>query len=91
LKFLNQLDAELNQLDGNGVLRKVDATTPTTDPTDTSYRYPFLDATGKDIAPVDWNAQDWDVFQGNALGVSAAVARLLDKLGNRRKAGRSPA
>lgn len=41
LLLLGQLEAELAKLDGAGVLRRVDATTPTMDPIDVSYRYPF--------------------------------------------------
>ena len=87
--FLHQLDAELAQIDGNGLLRKVDSTTPSTDPTEVSYRYPFRDAHGKEIAPLDWTATDWDAFQGNAVGVARAVDRLLKAVDNRRKKARS--
>jgi hypothetical protein len=73
---------------GEGLLRKVDGTTPTTDPTTVSYRYPFRDAGGKDVAPRDWTAGDWDAYQGNAAGVAAAVDRFLRSVENRRQRAR---
>jgi hypothetical protein len=81
--LLRQIDAELSLLDGEGLLRKVDGTTPTTDPVDVSYRYPFRDGE-RDVAPCDWGAAQWDVYQGNALGVAAAVERFLKSVENRR-------
>jgi hypothetical protein len=90
LRFLfRQLRTELDGLDGAGVLARVDATTPTMDPTDVSYRYPFRDNVGNDIAPVDWTEADWDAYQGNAAGVIAAVERFLRAVENRRVAARA--
>ena len=86
--LLREIKAELGRLDGEGLLRKVDGTTPTTDPTEVSYRYPFLDSNGKDVAPVDWTATDWDAYQGNAAGVVAAVDRFLRAVENRRQRAR---
>jgi hypothetical protein len=86
---LRQLDAELGKLDGEGLLRKVDSTTATTEPTDASYRYPFRDAAGEELAPVDWSTADWDAYQGNALGVAAAIDRFLRVVENRRQRGRA--
>jgi hypothetical protein len=80
----------LGRLDGEGLLRRVDATTPTTDPTATSYRYPFRDDAGRDVAPMDWSVTDWDAYQGNAAGVAAAIERFLRAVENRRKRGRAP-
>ncbi|MEO7033614.1 MAG: hypothetical protein ABI548_07045 [Polyangiaceae bacterium] len=89
LRFLlRQLEAELEGLDGQGLLRKIDATTPKTDPTEVSYRYPFRDSNGLDVAPVDWTATDWDAYQGNAAGVIAAVDRFLGAVENRRQRAR---
>jgi hypothetical protein len=87
--LLRQLDAELGKLDGEGLLRRVDSTTPTTEPTDASYRYPFRDAAGNEVAPVDLRTADWDAYQGNALGVAAAIDRFLRVVENRRQRGRA--
>jgi hypothetical protein len=87
--LLRQLDAELQNLDGEGLLRKVDATTPTTDPADASYRYPFRDSAGQEMAPVDWQTADWDAYQGNFDGVTASIGRFLRSVENRRQRGRS--
>jgi hypothetical protein len=86
--LLRQIDAELYKLDGEGLLRKVDGTTPTTDPTDVSYRYPFRDSTGRDLAPQDWTTADWDAYQGNAAGVAAVIERFLRAVDNRRQRAR---
>jgi hypothetical protein len=88
--LLRQLDAELGRIDGEGLLRRVDSTTPTTDPTEVSYRYPFKDTAGSDVAPRDWNAAEWDAYQGNRIGVVAALERFLGSIENRRKRGRAP-
>ncbi len=88
--LLRQLEVELNQLDGAGLLRKVENTTTTTKLSDVSYRYPFLDAGGKDVAPRDWTTTDWDAYQGNAAGVIAAIERFLRAVENRRQRSRSP-
>jgi hypothetical protein len=87
--LLRQIDAELTGLDGAGLLRQVDGTTPTTDPTDVSYRYPFRDANGLDVAPRDWTTADWDAYQGNAAGVAAAIDRFLRAVDNRRQRTRA--
>jgi hypothetical protein len=89
--LLRQLDAELGELDGEGLLRKVDSTTPTTDPADASYRYPFRGPAGEDVAPVDWSSADWDTYQGNSVGVAAAIDRFLRTVENRRQRGRAMA
>jgi hypothetical protein len=90
LRFLlRQLQAELRKLDGAGVLQRVDATTPTMDPTDVSYRYPFQSAEGADVAPIDWTDADWDGYQGNAAGVIGAIDRFLRVVDNRRLAARA--
>jgi hypothetical protein len=89
--LLRQLETELAPLDGDGLLRQVDATTPTADPADVSYRYPFRDALGHDVAPRDWEAADWDAYQGNGMGVSAAIRRFLDAVDARCKRSRGPA
>lgn len=89
LRFLlRQIETELATLDGSSVLQRVDATTPTMNPADPSYRYPFVDGSGKDVAPVDWTETDWDAYQGNAPGIVAAAGRFLSALENRRIAGR---
>ena len=86
--LLRQIDVELGRLDGGGLLRRVDGTTPTTDPTEVSYRYPFRDSRGRAVAPQDWSATDWDVYQGNAAGVAAAIERFLRAVENRRQRAR---
>ena len=88
LRLLRELEVELRQLDGGVLLRKVDSTTPTTAPTEASYRYPFQDH-GVEVAPVDWTAADWDAYQGNFVGVVASVDRFLRLVENRRQRGRS--
>jgi hypothetical protein len=88
LRFLlREIEAELSRLDGAGLLRRVDGTTPTTDPVDVSYRYPFR-ANGLDVAPCDWRSADWDSYQGNAIGIAAAIDRFLKAVDNRRLRGR---
>jgi len=87
-RLLRQIETELSALDGDGLLRRVDGTTPTTDPTGVSYRYPFHDAAkGEDVAPTDWTATEWDAYQGNATGAIAAIERFLRAVENRRKRG----
>jgi len=86
---LRELQAELAKLDGAGVLKRVDATTPTMDPTDVSYRYPFQSAEGVDVAPIDWTEAEWDAYQGNAAGVIGAIDRFLRAVDNRRIAARA--
>lgn len=87
-RLLRQLETELGAIDGDGLLRKVDATTPTTDPTGVSYRYPFRDAvSGNEVAPTDWTSTEWDAYQGNAAGVIAAIERFLRAVENRRRRG----
>lgn len=83
-----QIETELAKLDGSGMLLGVDATTPTTSLTDTSYRYPFVDASGQLRAPADWLEADWDSYQGNSQGVIAALRKLLRDLENRVKTER---
>jgi hypothetical protein len=68
----------------------VDATSPSTDPAEVSYRYPFVDArTGTVVAPVDLDTDAWDAYQGNEMGVSRAIGRLLDRVEGRIRRGRS--
>jgi hypothetical protein len=55
-----------------------------------SYRYPFQDRSGSEVAPQDWMATDWDAYQGNAAGVIAAVERFLKAIANRRQRERGP-
>jgi hypothetical protein len=87
--LLRQLETEMRQLDGANVLERVDATTPSMDPMDVSYRYPFQDGAGAHVAPIDWTDSDWDAYQGNGQGLVAAIARFLDAVENRRLAARS--
>src|SRR3954464_13915236 len=52
LKLLfREIATELAGLDGAGLLRRIDTTAPTTNPTDVSYRYPFRDGSGVYVAP----------------------------------------
>lgn len=85
---MRQIEAELTRLDGSGLLLRVDATTPTSNPNDPSYRYPFVDSTGVVVAPADWRESDWDAYQGNYQGVLASVRRFLREVENRVKAER---
>jgi hypothetical protein len=68
------------------VIERIDATTPMMNPTDVSYRYPFHNDAGADLAPVDWTDADWDAYQGNAAGVIGAIDRFLRVIDNRRLA-----
>jgi hypothetical protein len=43
---------------------------------------------GLDVAPCDWRAADWDAYQGNAIGIAAAIDRFLKAVDNRRLRGR---
>lgn len=85
-----QLDAELGRIDGASLIRKVDATTPSLAPDAPSYRYPFRDFAGGDTAPVDWGAAEWNEYQGDFMGVVAAVERLLRSVRNTAKRNRPP-
>jgi hypothetical protein len=86
-QLLRGIEAEIRSIDGTGLILKVDATTPTTDPIDVSYRYPFVDGrTGRVLAPIDY--ADWDVHQGNFEGVMAAIDRFLKAVRNGARAER---
>lgn len=88
--LLRQIDAELGTIDNAALLRQVDGTSPSTDPTDVSYRYPFVHSqTGSVVAPVDVPTDQWDVYQGNEMGVSRAVGRLLDRVEGRIRRSRA--
>ena len=88
--LLRQVDAELGSIDNAPLLRQVDATSPSSDPSDVSYRYPFVDArTGAVVAPVDLATDDWDAYQGNEMGVSRAIGRLLDRVEGRIRRSRA--
>ncbi|MBN1606604.1 MAG: hypothetical protein JW940_08210 [Polyangiaceae bacterium] len=88
--LLRQVDAELESIDNAALLRKVDSTCPSTDPSDVSYRYPFVDArSGAIVAPVDLSTDDWDAYQGNEMGVARAVARLIDRVESRIRKSRA--
>lgn len=80
--LMNQIETELRKLDGGPLLLKVDSTTPTTNPTDVSYRYPFRDSANNLVAPRDWKTADWDAYQGNTVGVNQAIERLLHSVEN---------
>jgi hypothetical protein len=88
--LLRQVDAELGSIDNADLLRRVDATSPSTDPAEVSYRYPFVDTrTGAVVAPVDLDTNSWDAYQGNEMGVSRAVGRLLDRVEGRIRRSRA--
>jgi hypothetical protein len=86
--LVRQIEAEINKLEGKDIIRKVDATTPTTDLTDVSYRYPFVDKQGNIVAPVDY--PDWNSYQGNAMGVTDTIKDFLTKVRNRLMKDRYP-
>jgi hypothetical protein len=75
--LVRQLETELGKIDGEDLLRKVDGIKQQRDASEVSYRYPFVDAAGTEIAPVDWKTSDWDLYQGNFAGVVAAIDRFL--------------
>ncbi|HEY1537367.1 MAG TPA: hypothetical protein VGF76_25275 [Polyangiaceae bacterium] len=61
----------------NDVLVKLDATTPESDETKVSYRYPFV-SNGEYIAPCDY--EDWDAYQGERGEVYRAVRRFIKEV-----------
>ena len=76
------LDAEINKLDSDGVLRKVDGTIPKKEVNEISYRYPFIND-GRYLAPVHF--EGWDGYQGPLDGVQASARRLLKLVKNQSK------
>jgi hypothetical protein len=88
--LLREIETELGRIDNSGLLLRVDATTASTNPTDPSYRYPFVDRGGDIIAPATWIASDWDAYQGNEMGVAKAIERLLSRVEDRIKMDRGP-
>jgi hypothetical protein len=73
-KLRREIYLFLNSLDNSKMLEKLDATKPFFDPSQISYRYPFLDG-GRYVAPSEYGG--WDAYQGNVMGVAAAVDRLI--------------
>jgi hypothetical protein len=69
------VDAMVDSIDNSGLLRRIDGTTPRSDPTEVSYRYPFVVVDGAYTAPASYD--DWDRYQGNLLGARSAVSHLL--------------
>ena len=88
--LLREIETELGHIDNSGLLLRVDATTASTNPTDASYRYPFVDRGGDLVAPATWSASDWDAYQGNEMGVAKAIDRLLSRVEDRIKMERGP-
>ena len=66
--------AFVNRQDQPELLRKIDATTPTTDIDQVSYRYPFLDD-GVPTYPSQYVG--WDAYQGGAMAVRSSLQRLI--------------
>ena len=77
--FQRQLRTELNAIDPKKVLDRVDGTTPSQNPADPSYRYPFQDGLLL-RAPMDWKAKDWTGYQGHKRSVVVAITRLLERV-----------
>jgi hypothetical protein len=71
-QFINGLGAHAERL------RKIDGTTPSNDPREISYRYPFI-VDGRDVAPGDY--EEWDKYQGNIADARVAVEELLKQVG----------
>lgn len=69
-----EIDSFLRQLDNFALLKKLDATRPYFNPSEVSYRYPFIQD-GSYVAPCDF--EGWDGYQGNTMGVESAVGKLL--------------
>jgi hypothetical protein len=69
----------VNSLDNAGTLKKIDATTPTVNPDEISYRYPFREG-DEFVAPAQYTG--WDSYQGNLRGAITAVKRLLSEVEN---------
>jgi len=83
-----ELTAFMIKLDGSALLKKLDATTPTTNPDDVSYRYPFR-YNNEYVPPAEY--PDWDHYQGNHEGIRAGVARLINAVkAELRMSARSP-
>lgn len=68
------LDAQVHGMDNGNILLRIDATTPTSDPVEVSYRYPFL-RDGQFLPPASFD--DWDLYQGNFMAAESAVRRLI--------------
>ena len=59
---------------------KIEATRPSKDSKQVSYRYPFLDpGSGAETAPSDW--KNWDSYQGNLIAVQDAVDEIIKRAG----------
>jgi hypothetical protein len=87
-----QLRAELGGIDGGDIVLRVDATTPTLNPTDVSYRYPFQDLEANVwVAPCDWDDGRWSTapFRATRFGEWATKLHLVTP--SRRSATRSAA
>lgn len=76
-RFMRQVESFIESSGHASALRQLDATLPTTDPTQISFRYPFRDIEdgGRWMAPVEYAG--WDRYQGNQMAVEAAVGRLM--------------
>ena len=66
--------AFVDRQDQSEFLRKIDATTATTDISEVSYRYPFLDD-GVPTYPSQYVG--WDTYQGGAMAVRSSLERLI--------------
>jgi hypothetical protein len=69
-----ELDAHVRRLDNSAVLLRIDATTPTSNPAEVSYRYPFQ-RDGEFLAPSSFG--EWDLYQGNFQAAESGVRRLI--------------
>jgi hypothetical protein len=83
-----ELGAQVRRLDNGHVLIKIDATAPTSDPAEVSYRYPFH-RDGEFVPPASFD--DWDDYQGNFMAAESAVRRLIGVVKDELKLfGRTP-
>jgi hypothetical protein len=83
-----ELVSQIGALDNGPLLLKIDATTPTSDPAEVSYRYPFRH-NGDYVSPASYS--DWDLYQGDSMAVKSAVGRLIGVVRDELKLfGRTP-
>ena len=77
--YLLQRDARVfvSTLPYRNLLMRLDATTPDSDETKVSYRYPFI-SNGEHIAPCDY--EDWDTYQGEQGEVRRSVRSFIKEV-----------
>jgi hypothetical protein len=88
LLLARELVRQISALDNGQLLLKIDATTPTSLPSEVSYRYPFQHD-GEFVSPASFAG--WDLYQGDFMAVESAVRRLIGVVKDELKLfGRTP-